>query len=115
MNNEGIAAVDTETLKTVWAIRARYPGHSIDEIIFRRECKPGADVVAAALRASLLDLVTRIVPEFGKFLYDGQPGDALFDVFARFPLTAGPAEIDMNKLLSGVEVAYNNKGVTRPI
>ncbi len=97
---EGIAAVDTEDLKTVWAIRARFPGHSIDEIIFRRECKPGANVVAAAHRAVLLELViqtSQTIPEFGKFLENGQPGEALFHAFAQFPLTGSP--IDMKVLL----------------
>jgi hypothetical protein len=81
-----VAAVTAQDLKTVWDIRKRFAGRSVDEVIFRQECKPETDVVAAAHRAALLDFVMQTISEFRELIQDGQPNDVLLEVFAEVPL-----------------------------
>jgi len=71
----------------------------IDEIIFRQACRPGADVVSAALRTSLfMGLIQTLPQEFADFLQNGQPTDGLFELFASFPVTGD--RLDLSSLLN---------------
>ena len=74
-----VPAVDAETLRTVWKIRQKLPNGAIDAVIFQQACKPGADVMAASQRATLLQLILQMAPKgaFDVFLEEGQPNDAV--------------------------------------
>ena len=102
---EVIPAVDTDDLKTGWQIRTEIPQGSIDEMIYRRACKPGADVVAISHRAAFLRMVIDTMPdEFAGLVYGGQPVDAVFAAFAQFPIALG-APIDLGGLLREIRPA----------
>lgn len=95
-----IPAVDAETLQTVWKIRQELPHDVIDAVIFQHVCKPGADVMAASQRATLLQLILQMAPKgaFEVFLDEGQPNHALFKHFAEIPLEE-QCQLSLEKLL----------------
>jgi len=95
-----VPAVDAETLRTVWKIRQKLPNGAIDAVIFQQACKPGADVMAASQRATLLQLILQMAPKgaFDVFLEEGQPNDALFKHFAEIPLEER-CQLSLEKLL----------------
>ncbi|SRR6266404_2651352 len=89
MKNE-IAAVDIDDLKTAWMLQRKLIGGSIDEEIYRRVCKPGVDVRAAAFRASALAFLVQVAPEgLEAFIHDGEPCELLFNAIAKIPITFG--------------------------
>jgi hypothetical protein len=96
----GVPAVDAETLRTVWKIRQEIPHDVIDAVIFQQACKPGADVMAASQRATLLQLILQMAPKgaFDVFLEEGQPNHALFKHFAEIPLEER-GQLSLEKLL----------------
>jgi hypothetical protein len=90
-----VPAVDPADLKSVWAIQndfqARNPGQqgaiSID--LFKRACKPGADVIAVLSRASMLGMLQYVSEgRHLKFpwIHDGKPEEIVFKLVATIPM-----------------------------
>jgi hypothetical protein len=94
-----VAAVnpaDLKNLRTLMRdVQAQAGGQCvIDTRIFDRVCSPSADVQAVWYRVSMLGMMKEIMPELlARWMHDGQPDDAVFQVAATFP---------MEKLRAGV-------------
>ena len=106
--NEIIPPVDVETLKTVWKLRQELPPVRVDAMIFEQACKPGADVASAHHRWTLLHMLIQMAPgevnaflKEKEFVKDGQPSDALFEVFATYPIPVS-GSFHLKDLLSSV-------------
>ena len=90
---EPVPEVDPEDMKTIWNIgrevQARNPGQqvAIGVDVYRSVCKPGADVIAASYRASLLGLMKLFAPAlFAEITIDGVPTDSAFQAAAKVPM-----------------------------
>ncbi len=86
-----IPTVDPHDLRTILNVQRECPSGSIDALIYSRLCKPGADVVAGHLRASLMGILLQSIPELAEFVQDGEPSDALVLAFALVPMEHGKA------------------------
>lgn len=99
-----VPQVDVETLKIVWKIKrelaAQNTGRHIDTLVFQQACKPGADVLAAHFRATLLDFTIQSVPWLFIFrVKDGHPSERIFKRFATIPLDDEKREVALYKLV----------------
>lgn len=85
-----VAADDLKTAFEIFLNQARlHPGggSAISVGIFARRCKCGSDVHSVVYRAMMLQLLLRHAKaQIAPWINDGQPGDAVFDEFARFPM-----------------------------
>lgn len=103
---DDVAAVDPGDLRNVWTMmrekQARVPAGqqtSVDGRAFENVCSPGANVVAAWYRASMLGLL-QIIPEkpLAPWAHDGALDEAVFEVAAKFPMKKMPVGIERNGL-----------------
>lgn len=83
-----VATVSPDDLRKVWAIFPAGGEHSsIDIRSFQHVCSPGADVMAVWFRASMLAMMTKMMPELlARWTHDGEFDDAVFQVAATFPM-----------------------------
>ena len=58
---EPVPEVDPDDLKTIWNVQQELQGGAIDPEIYRRLCKPGANIEATCYRAQLLALTARFI------------------------------------------------------
>ncbi|MDQ1407192.1 MAG: hypothetical protein QOG55_2821 [Acidobacteriaceae bacterium] len=73
-----VPAVKPDDLKSVWRLFGGQ-SRSTGENVYKSVCSPGADVRSVWYRASMLTLLAR-------WMRDGQPDDAVFEVLATFPM-----------------------------
>lgn len=70
-------------------MEARNPGQSVaaGDNVYQSVCSPGADARSVWYRASALALAIKMRPDLlPAWTSDGQPGDVVFEVAARFPM-----------------------------
>jgi hypothetical protein len=105
MKDDGVVPpVDPADLRRVWEMKEvlnkdfekRLPNHAPNETygigmdVYRRACKPGADVQAVWYRLGMLTLLETMTNDGGRIvpgLTDGKPTDAVFKVLATAPMT----------------------------
>ncbi len=88
-----VPAVNPGDLKKVWQLfidfQARNPSQSgsIGSTVYESVCSPGADVEAVWFRASMLAMMTKMMPEMlAQWTHDGELDDVVFEVAATFPM-----------------------------
>jgi hypothetical protein len=85
-----VSAVDLRNMyKLFCEAEARNPGQSgsIGSMVYQSVCSPGADVVSVWYRASMLGILTKMMPELlAKWTHNGQPDDVVFEIAAAFPM-----------------------------
>jgi hypothetical protein len=88
-----VLAVKPDDLKKVWrlfgGIEARNPGQSgaAGDNVYKSVCSPGADARSVWYRASMLALTIKMRSDLlARWIRDGQPDDAVFEVAATFPM-----------------------------
>jgi len=83
-----VATVSPDDLRKVWVIVLAGGQHSsIDIRSFQHICSPGADVMAVSFRASVLAMMTQMMPDMlAQWTHDGELDDAVFQVAATFPM-----------------------------
>jgi len=103
MRGDVVPAVDPDDFKKVWDIRNSVFGNLIDVEIYRSLCKPDADVKATVVRANVLFILTRTLPDkFAKIMDRGQLNDAFLSTFANIPLVEGE-DVNVENLLRQLE------------
>jgi hypothetical protein len=87
-----LPAVNPADLKKVWQasadFEAHHPGQSgISDTFYQRVCSPGADIVSAWYRASMLVVLKEMMPElFESWTHDTELDDVVLEVAATFPM-----------------------------
>jgi hypothetical protein len=98
-----VSAVDPADLRSVWTmfrdVEARNPGQctSVGASVYKSICSPGADVMAAWYRASMLWMMKRMMPEMlAQWTHDGDFDDVVFQIAAQFPMENMPVGVISN-------------------
>lgn len=87
-----LPAVNPADLKKVWQASADYEAHhpgqsGVSDTFYQSVCSPGADVVSAWYRASMLVVPKEMMPElFESWTHDTELDDVVFEVAAAFPM-----------------------------
>jgi hypothetical protein len=88
-----VPAVKPNDLKNVWRLfggmKAHNPGQSeaTGDSVYKSVCSPGADARSVWYRASMLALTIKMRPDLlPRWIRDGQPDHAVFEVAATFPM-----------------------------
>jgi hypothetical protein len=99
LKGDSVPTIDFGDFKKAWEVRrACFDGY-IDVESVKPIFKPDTNVEAAISRATVLLLLTQIMPdELAEFMDHGQPSDAFLAAFARMPLVEGD-EINVGELL----------------
>ena len=112
--NGPIPSVDSADLGKVWAVqrdaRSRFPGQKIlaDADDWEQVCSPDVDLFAIWYRMAMLEMLA----EHGvlsPWLHDGELNDAVFRVFATFPVKRIPKggqegyPFDVQRLVKQIE------------
>jgi len=90
--NELIPSVAPADLRKVWAvqrnIRSHFPGQQIllGDDTWERACSPGADLFAMFYRIAFLEMLAKPTEPLSPWLHGGELDDAVFKVFATFPM-----------------------------
>lgn len=108
-----VAVVDPVDLKKVWDIqneiqdfarqRGLGSGGSISLDIYAKACSPGADVTALWYRVSMLRMLCMHPTLSSRWLHDGKPDDAVFNVAAKFPIKRMPMGVPQKGMPLDVE------------
>jgi hypothetical protein len=96
--NDLLPPVNPVDVRSVWMIgrdtQKRFPGQQVWSApgTLERACSPGADCEAVYQRASLLYLLGSMDGPnlLSPWMHDGEPDDAVFKVFATFPMMKVP-------------------------
>jgi hypothetical protein len=90
---DDVPAVKPDDLKSVWWLFGGQ-SRSTGENVYKSVCSPGADVRSVWYRASMLMLTIKMNPDLlARWIRDGQPDDAVFEVLATFPMEKVPTGI----------------------
>ena len=91
LENGPIPSVNPADLRSARAVqhdvRSRFPGQQVltADDAWKHACSPGADVFAIAYRVAMLETLTE-QGLLSPWLHNGELDDAVFKVFATFPM-----------------------------
>lgn len=98
-----LPTVSPVDVRSVWMIQRDTQKSLPDQHVwlpsstYERACSPGADFEAVSHRASLLHLLGRM-DLLSAWIHNGEPDDAVFKVFATFPMKRIPRDRNLGGL-----------------